>query len=270
VNVSKLAAKGDFFDDEGWTVLTQNFARFAKALKGAGIRGIFFDNECYSPNRSLFDHPLDCDYTATHSLDEYRAQARKRGREIMQGMMAEYPDIVVLFAHGPYISAPVFGPEGCDTNPFVPRQSSPNSCELLGPFTVGFMEGKGALATVVDGGEEYKFRTQAHFYNSYNARKVLMGTDAFDCSFVPPQLRGSEWSNHISISFGVMAEDWPAASLTMTPSELHECMTRALQKADRYTWLYTGTRNRRFMTPGGVAQEWMDAAWAARDAVPYR
>ena len=266
VNASK---PGDFFDDSAWAGVERNFAYLARVLKQVGVEGILFDNEVYAPAIQMFNWNADCD-DKSRSLDEYRAQARKRGREVMQAMVQEYPEIVVIFAHGPYISAPLPpGPAGTPP-PFWPRQSKPEACELLGPFTVGFMEAQGDKALVVDGGEEYKFRTPDDFKRSYSARKYLMGSNTFNCPFVPGSLRGEAWSSHLSISFGVFAEDWPAANLRITPPMLQQCLVNALTRCDRYVWLYTQSRGHRFLTPGGVDEVWIQAVRNARAAVPGR
>lgn len=266
VNASK---PGDFFDDDAWTIIVKNFAHLSIALRESGIEGIFFDNEVYKPAVPLFNWNVDCDFKSK-SLSEYRDQARKRGREIMQAMIKEYPDIVVIFAHGPYVSAPLSVLESTVNAPFSPRQSRPEYCELMGPFTVGFMEGKGDRAVIVDGGEEYKFRTQEHYRKSYTARKTYMGSEAFNCPFVPKGLRGEEWATRLSIAFGVFAGDWPEARLSSTPASVQQCLTHALMTADRYVWLYTQTRDRRFMTPQGVPSEWIQAVRNARKAAQDR
>src|SRR5262245_2229113 len=93
----------DFFDD--WTIPIQNFANLARALKEAGLKGIFFDNEQYSYFGHWAEYPGSVAYPAK-TLEDYEAQARLRGKQVMEAMVAEFPEIVVLSLHGPYVSEP--------------------------------------------------------------------------------------------------------------------------------------------------------------------
>jgi len=130
----------DFFDD--WSVPIQNFANLARALKDAGLKGFFFDNEQYF--QPWGEYPGGVANPMT-SLPDYQAQAALRGRQVMEAMVAEFPEIVVVPLHGPYISDPYsvlrLGFAGV-----------PDRNQLLGPFSVGFVQGAGISGQVVDGG----------------------------------------------------------------------------------------------------------------------
>ncbi|HEY3227430.1 MAG TPA: hypothetical protein VGK61_10610 [Planctomycetota bacterium] len=242
----------DFFDD--WSVPIQNFANLAHALKDAGIKGIFFDNEEYFSPWAAY--PLGVSYPLT-PLADYQSQARLRGKQVMEAMVAQFPDIVVLTLHGPYISEPAAPwqlgfPSVVDYN------------ALMGPFFAGFQEGKGSQATNVDGGELYWLRSASEFQDSYNWRRYDMASSAVNCAFLPPALRAT-WSDSISIGFGVY--DQPSGGRTVSPSSLTTTLANALQQSDRYVWFYTETMT--FLAPesaGGATQTWIDAVAAALPA----
>jgi len=247
VNVDRPA---DFFGD--WSVTIENFRLLARVLKEKGVEGIFFDNEDY--DRPLFNHPEDCSDPAK-SLAEYRAQARLRGRQIMQAVAGEYPGIVVMAFHGPYSSAP-------DTPDAVRRgQTNWQSEELRGPFSAGFIEGLDSRSRFIDGGEVYAYRTVADFQGSYDYRKTGIATVAADCPFIDAFLR-PVWPLKVGISFGVY--NLPFGGQSMNPTIMRPTLERALRRCDSFVWLYSEELN--WNAPGEAAQSWVDAVVGARAA----
>jgi len=247
VNVDRPA---DFFGD--WSVTIGNFRLLARVLKEHGIKGIFFDNEEY--RGTLFNHPEDCS-DPTKSLADYQAQARLRGRQIMQAVADEYPGIVVMAFHGPYSSAP-------DTPDSVRRgQTNWEVEELRGPFSAGFIEGLDSRSQFVDGGEVYAYRTVEDFQISYDYRKTGLATEAADCPFIASFLR-PVWPWKVGISFGVY--NLPFGGQAMDPAILRTTLERALRRADSFVWLYGEEVN--WNAPGGAAPGWVDAVVGARAA----
>ncbi len=98
--------RAEFFDDALWPTIVQNFAHLAKAARITGISGIVFDNEQYI--QPVWDYPLAVNHAATHTIDQYRAQVRLRGKQVMAAMIAEFPNIEVLTSHGPFWSEPKY------------------------------------------------------------------------------------------------------------------------------------------------------------------
>jgi hypothetical protein len=224
----------------------------AKVLKEKGIEGIFFDNEEY--RRPLFNYPEDCS-DPSKSLQEYQDQARLRGRQIMQAIGGEYPQIVFVVLHGPYSS--------CSSTPENVRGGATKWQleELRGPFSVGLIEGLANRSRFVDGGEIYGYRTADDFQVSYDFRKYGIASPETNCSFISNYLR-SVWPLKVSIAFGVY--NHPFAGQAMTPAILRSTLKRALQRCDDYVWLYFEKQN--WYAPGEIPQEWVDAVVAARAA----
>ncbi|MEA3213635.1 MAG: hypothetical protein QOE70_6692 [Chthoniobacter sp.] len=247
VNVNRPA---DFFDD--WAVTIENFRLLARLLRHKEIEGIFFDNEEY--DQGLFNYPKDCSYPSK-SLPEYQDQARRRGREIMEAMVREYPTLVVIALHGPYSSF-------SGTPDEVRRgQTDWVSEELRGPFSVGLIEGLGEQATFVDGGEVYAYRTEDDFQRSYDYRKTTIASAAADCPFIPESLRGL-WPQKVSIAFGVY--NLPYGGAPMDSTILRPTLERAMKRADRYVWLYSEQLN--WNAAGEAAPDWVDAVAGGRAA----
>jgi hypothetical protein len=214
----------DFFDD--WSVTIQNFANVAKAAKDSGLKGLCFDNEQYSAPWGNYGSSTK--YAASKSLAEYQAQARLRGKQVMEAMVAQFPDIAVITLHGPYISE-----TNAPASLQFPQWQSGN--ELLGPYFSGFMEGVSGSAANIDGGELYTLRTSAQFDASYVWRRTTLASDAVNCPFIPAALR-TVWPDRSSISFGVY--DKAFAGATMDPAILRSTLANALGRADRYVWYY--------------------------------
>jgi hypothetical protein len=240
----------DFFDD--WTVPIRNFAVLARALKQFGIRGVFFDNEQYFGKWG--DYPTDCSYR-NKTLREYQDQARLRGRQVMEAMVAEYPDIAVLSFHGPYLSEPAA------PAPLFPQWQFAN--ELMGPFFVGFVEGAGPASLVVDGGELFNLRSASDFEQTYLWRKYTIASDAVDSRFIPAELR-PEWANRVSIAYYIY--DMPWMGIPVNSSTFGTSLTHALKQADHFVWVYT--EGRTFLLPpgqGGASGDWVYALQTARE-----
>jgi hypothetical protein len=237
----------DVFDD--WSVTVQNFANAAAALNDAGFVGICFDNEQYSAPWG--DYPSGAKYYATRTLNDYRAQMRLRGKQVMEAMVKVFPDIAVITLHGPSVSEPN-APAALE----FPQWQSGN--ELLGPYYAGFMEGVGGSAALnIDGGELYTLRSASQFLASYNWRKFDEPSAAVNSPFIPASLRPL-WPQRISISYGVYDRAFGGAS--MSASILGSTLTNALRQADHYVWFYTEQYT--YLRPsgsGGAPADWVAA-----------
>ncbi|HVR82959.1 MAG TPA: hypothetical protein VMU54_01525 [Planctomycetota bacterium] len=239
----------DFFND--WSIIIRNFADLARAAHEVGLKGVYFDNENYFSPWSHY--PLGVEYP-TLNLRAYQEQARLRGRQVMEAMVAQFPEIVVISLHGPYISEPKA------PAPLFPQWSSTN--QLMGPFFCGFMEGAGKRATCVDGGRLYHLRSPKDFLESYNWRKSGISQDKVGSDFIPPPLRAA-WPFKINIAFGIY--DKPFGQVDMDPELLRPTLANALRQSDRYTWLHVERLS--FLRPsknGGAGEAWLNAVRQAR------
>jgi hypothetical protein len=241
----------DVFDD--WSVVIQNFKNCAAALKAAGFVGMCFDNEQYA--KAWGDYPAGASYYNTKTLNDYRAQMRLRGKQVMEAMVSVFPEIAVITLHGPSVSEP-----NAPSSLQFPQWQSGN--ELLGPYYAGFMEGLGnSPALNIDGGELYTLRTANDFLASYNWRKFDEPSAAVNSPFIPTTLRPS-WPEKISISYGIY--DRPFGGASMSPSILQSTLTNALRQADHYVWFYTEGGS--FLLPssgGGASADWVNAVRTA-------
>lgn len=250
--INFLGPHPDFFDD--WTAQKQDWANFAKAAKDAGLEGIIFDNEEYDP--FVYGYPEDVKYSSTKTLDDYRAQARLRGKESMDACRAVFPDIKIIVYHGPYVSEPKFPGPG--------QSGSWTGMELAGPFFVGMVQATvGNQAMIIDGGEVYALRTQQEFENHYQWRKYTIASSTNNSPNIPTTLR-TQWPNKVSISFGVYNQGWSAP---MSPSIMRTTVEYSLKRCDHFVWLYTDGWE--WYNPNSTLKpsaDWIDAIRAGRQA----
>lgn len=217
----------DMFGD--WSVVTENFRKFAAVARAAGFKGLAFDNEAYGP--SWGNWPDDVKDKA-RTLREYQDQARARGKQLMQAMVAVFPDIAVITLHGPYISEPRSAQHAV-------YYSGPYS-ELLGPLFAGFLEGAGPTSLVVDGGEIYGLTAKSEFEAAYAWQRLGMADDATDCAFIPPALR-PVWRARVSVGWGITNVPFPNVPYPNRPEDpasLGLQVRNALGRADDYVWLF--------------------------------
>jgi len=93
----------DFYDS--WTTPLNNVNILAKTAKDGNLKGILLDAEMYEGS-TIWDYESR-PYKNTYSLDQYKAQAKQRGRDVMTQLNAQYPGITILF---PYAFAFVGNP----------------------------------------------------------------------------------------------------------------------------------------------------------------
>lgn len=246
---------GDVFDDTAWQITVENFRMMARAARDAGFVGIFFDNEEYEG--TWLNYPED--YTnPTHTLEDYRAQTRLRGTQIMQAVVAEFPEIVFLVYHGPSISEPKTPLEVV-----ADQTGAGDASNLSGPLFTGFLEGVGPQTQLIDGGEYYAYRSAEDFARSYNWRKYLLPSTETNSAFITDADR-AVWAQRVGIAYGVYNVPFPA-DRTMSPEIMRSTLEQALRHADRYVWYYTYDDN--WLIPGNMPRCWTLAVENARTAV---
>jgi len=239
---------GDFWDDEVWKITAKNFANMARAAKENGLSGIVFDNEEYQEGKWL---NFGEDYqNPNYNLEEHAAQVTLRGKQVMEAMVEEFPEIEVFNYHGPYLSEPKYSIPAI----IMGQAASWDKYELLGPFFVGMIMGKGDYGTVIDGGEVYQYRTMEDFNYSYQVRKYDMASEETDSWFIPQELRPG-WSEDINIAFGVYNRQWKP-DYPMDPAIMHITLFNALSVTDKYVWYYTEGDN--WLKPGEMPEEWIE------------
>lgn len=231
----------DWFDDAGWKEIVDHFRIAAWVAQAGGAKGICFDPEPYTPPFRPFDFKSRAE-SSRHTFDEYLVQARQRGREMMQAMTEEYPDITILtYFMNSYLVSPTAG-----AGPIVTGRNSADqkralflhSYGLYSSFIDGWLDVLPPNATLVDGNENgYGFSTEANFQKSV----MQIKSDALD--LVSPENRAKYRSQvHAGVAIYMDAH----VPVAKNPYELQNAganllqqnVSTALKTVDEYVWLY--------------------------------
>ena len=247
-------ARMDWFDDHAAVCVN---ARLAARLARAGrCPGILFDIEQYEGQ--LFDYRKQRD-AQTKSWELYAAQARRRGREVMQAFQKGCPGLTVFLTFG--YSLP-WAQSHAGQKPLADC-----SYGLLAPFLDGMVEAAAGRTQIVDGYElSYGYKTAAQFAS---ARKTVKR------ELLPIVRDAEKYDRLLSLAFGVWLDnDWRqrgwdteiVSKNYFTPDTFAASVAEALRTADEYVWIYSETP--RWWSPEGkpvkLPAEYESALKAAR------
>lgn len=217
----------DWFDD--YSAILTNCQVAAKFAFEAQCAGVLFDTEQY--NHPLFNYPKQRD-AKTKSWDEYAAQARKRGHEVMVAFDKGYPNVTIFLTFG--YSLPWRQTGG------HPEKLPQADYGLLAPFLDGMVDAAGGKVRIVDGYElSYGYKDTTRFAKAYQA----MAHDV-----LPVVADPGKYKKVFSFGFGVwMDEDWRKRGWDTknleknfyAPDEFESTVRTALQTSDEYVWIYT-------------------------------
>jgi hypothetical protein len=224
----------DWFDDRGFAAIVGNAKLAARVAKDSGVcDGVLFDIEQY--NTPLFDYAKQKGASGK-SWDEYSAQVRRRGREVMNAFQEGYPDLTVLLTFG--YSLPHAGLSGQDASKLHMVHYG-----LLAPLLDGMVDAAKGKAKLVDGYElSYAYKDAAQFARGYETMK----------SGVLPLVKADheKYRRVFSFGFGLWLDhDWrkkgwdekdPSKNY-FTPEAFGQSVRSALTTADEYVWVYTET-----------------------------
>lgn len=85
----------DWFDDVGWKQIVDHWKIIAWVAKQGGLKGILFDPEPYAKPLFQMNYAAQTQH-ANHTFEEYEAKVRERGREVMNAIKSEYPDMTIF------------------------------------------------------------------------------------------------------------------------------------------------------------------------------
>jgi len=216
----------DWYDDHQPLLgNARRLARLARIGRGAGIA---LDTEQYEGQ--LFDYSRQRG-VAQRSFADYSAQARRRGRELMQALEDGFPGLSVLLTFGPSYMRSLQVSLG-----YAPQNTT---YALLLPFVDGMIEGA-RTGRIVDGHElAYAFKEPRQFEAAYRLMRETGDTLAAD---------PAGYARALSFGFGIWIDyDWrnrgwsagDPASNYFRPDELHAAARAALLRSDEFVWIYS-------------------------------
>ena len=230
----------DWFEDSGWAEIVDHWRQLARAARQGGLRGLLFDAEPYTAPYRQFNDTGQIG-AARHTFEEYAAQARKRGRQVMGAVAAEYPG-ATIFSYRLLSDLLSLTGKGGD-----PRQAlSGNTYALLPAFVDGWLDVAPTTITLIEGDEDIGYRANdpATFDRAYARLRMEIP------ALLDPVNVG-RYRNQVLISHGLYLDaytnppgsPWYIDPLGGTPADRLEANTAAaLRAADsRCVWIYGET-----------------------------
>jgi adenylate kinase family enzyme len=289
----------DFWDDKAWKRVAKNFGIVARAAKNLGFRGIAIDDEGYgSKNRKMlnFKFPKEDDvaenpqnYTyweregsqpswvdyhsyrnPKYTFKEHTDKVTQRFNAIMQEMQREenFPNLSVLVYYGPSFSHENRNKEHL----IITDLGRANSQELKGAIFLGLKRALKGDSSLHDMGENYKYRKDVHFENSYILRKYKIATAKYNDELNPkyqwkiPKQDQPSWSSKVNVGFMTSNlthtsyyPEYYTKGKSDKPSDIQYALKKALKYSDKYVIYYCQKQN--WLEVDGensVTEEWYD------------
>ena len=241
----------DWFDDNAWSTVLNNFSVASHVAKEGGCQGFMFDVEQY--NEVLFDYRKQV-RRDTRGFADYQAQVRERGRQWMHQVNRHFPDITVLLPFGYSITRPRQG-----------EDQSASHYGLLADFLDGMLDSCSVDTRLVDAWEyAYPYKQRQQFRQGYETIRVK----SLEWTSHPEKYR-----RHVTAGFGIWMDynwrqvGWDLDDLTknhFSPREFENAVRFALESSDKYVWIYT--EQPRWWTNEKLPAAYVSALNAARQS----
>jgi hypothetical protein len=217
----------DWFEDHAAVLANARLA--AQVARAGHCDGILLDTEAYQAK--LFDYHNQRG-ARRRSWDDFAAQARNRGREVMSAFQEGFPDLTVFLTFGHTLAW-----KQSDGG-----KKSLADCRdgLLVPFLDGMIDAAKGKTRLVDGHEaSYGYRDPAHFTQAREAIKLKASGLAAD---------PAKYQNTVAAGFGLWLDyDWPKYGWNTTrlesnyfsPERFEASLRAAIEQTDEYVWIYT-------------------------------
>jgi hypothetical protein len=215
---SVSAARLNWFDDERWRIITNNFGVVSNIASEGGAKGLIVDPEHYG--YALFSY-MSQQKQLDRPFEEYVEMARRRGREVMLAISSHLPRAMIFSLFGYTLSLRELK-GGKDLKDI--------QCDLLPAFYDGLLDAMTEGACLIDGYEfAYGFKERRQFHKGYQQIRE----EALKISQVPDHYR-----KKLKAGFGLWL-DYPNQQNYFKPEEFKQALKAALEVSDGYVWLYT-------------------------------
>ncbi len=231
----------DWFDDEGWAIILEHARIGARLAKEGGLKGWMFDAEI-GIAQPAFNYTRQKN-KESYTFEQYSAQARKRGRQMMEVLAKEYPDMTLftLFLN----SGTVLGSLGADP---LPMLSTARGYSLFPAFVNGWLDAIPPTMTIIDGAEySYPHTDEAQYLKHVNAVRNT------SIAYIAPENR-VKFRSQVEAALAIYLDAYVGFPLENVHSDvfndpplregerladrLQSAVSSAGQISDRYVWLW--------------------------------
>ena len=214
----------DWFDEEGWKRTLNNYGMLAWLAKQTKCDGLEFDIESYPFTGQPFRfHP-----EFGHTFEETAAQVRKRGKEWIQELNRQYPNLTLFAVHWTsQCASPLYAE--------LPELQNHSSTGLQIAFMNGVYEGAPETMTIVDGNETPGYRAESE--SDYD--RILANAQLYGDAWMEA---GNKEKYHKITSTGVSLYLDRYAGNDFPPNDPTELLARnignCIRYADEYVWIW--------------------------------
>ncbi len=228
-------SKMDWFNDDHWRAIVENMKLFSMAVRAGHCVGVCFDPEPYGTDPWVYPGSYK-----DKSFDEVAEQVRKRGRQFIQALETNMPNLRVLsfFQFGLY--------EGIvdEPDPKVRREKLLKTWMVLLPsFYIGILEGASPGTILIDGNESaYYYESPDSFFRAYHLIRQRAQ------SLVPENLR-RKYNAQVQAGMALYIDQALAKRTEQTTSHFLSPQEQvrffehnayyALTTTDEYVWCYS-------------------------------
>ncbi len=229
----------DWFDDDGWKQVVEHFRLAARIAKEGSLKGLIFDPET-GRAAPAFSY-LKQSQREKYSFAEYSAKARERGRQVMEALRREYPDMTIftLFMN----SGLAFGSLGSDPRDGIEGSHHYN---LYPAFVNGWLDTLPPTMTIVDGAEyAYPHSSEIQYLKHGNAIRNTT------IAFVAPENR-AKYRAQVQVGLAIYMDAYVGAPIENIHSDvfmdppiegrlvdrLQSALISAQEVVDQYVWVW--------------------------------
>ncbi len=231
--------KTDWFNDDHWSAIVENMKLFSLAVQTGRCVGVCFDPEPYGTDPWVYPGSYK-----DRSFDEVADQVRKRGRQFIQALETNMPNLRVLsfFQFGLY--------DGVvdEPDPKIRQEKLLKTWMVLLPsFYIGILEGASPGTILIDGNESaYYYESPESFFRAYHLIRQRAQ------AFIPENLR-AKYNAQVQAGMALYIDQTLAKRTEQTTSHFLSPQEQlqffehntyyALTTTDEYVWCYSERMN---------------------------
>ncbi len=263
VGAAHFAGDFDLFDDKFFESSCANFATMAWLAKQGGCKGLCFDMEDYGMYK-LWDYG---NYRGRKSYRETWDKARERGRQWMNAVAKEYPDITIFCFF--WLDLAMGAADGA---PNLHERLEASGSGLLVAFINGIYDAMPPGAKIVNGMESqgYSAVNESSYMNM-----LAMRAKRFQRMIAPENQRKFREQTSLAAATYLdayikekgsysMGKYWKAENMTAIDF-LRRNLTLAVNYSDEYAWTWSESRK---WYPVRFAYGWMNNSQKSHPSVP--